>query len=121
MYRRHNHTFFLINAVGDLSRVSLKCPLNDKSVIFEKKLEIITLSGYVRSHESHIHISVSDENFRLFDWHLLAGSIVHKSLDILIGVIPNFNNTLIGSSKHNSSSVDIYVLPDCPCQKELLY
>jgi hypothetical protein len=42
LHRRHNHTFFLISAVGGPSKVSLKCPLNDKPVIFEKKLEIIT-------------------------------------------------------------------------------
>ena len=57
LHRDHNSTSFLISAVGDLSRVSFKCPLNDKAVIFEKKLEIITLSGYLRSNESHIHIS----------------------------------------------------------------
>tara|TARA_Y100001968_G_C18776124_1_gene444470 strand:+ start:195 stop:452 length:258 start_codon:yes stop_codon:yes gene_type:complete len=32
----------------------------------------------------------------------------------LIGLIPNLNKTLIGISKHNSSSVDIYFLPECP-------
>ena len=35
-------TSFLISAVGDLSKVTLKCPLNERPVIFEKKLEIIT-------------------------------------------------------------------------------
>ena len=109
-----NSTSFLISAVGDLSKVSFKCPLNDKQVIFEKKLEIITLSGYVRSHESHIHISASDENCMLFGGHLLAGIIVHKLLDVLIGVIPNLNKTLIGTSKINSATVNIYVLTDCP-------
>ena len=36
LHRSHNHTFFLISSVGDLSRVSFKCPLNDKSGIFER-------------------------------------------------------------------------------------
>ena len=45
LHRHNNSTSFLISAVGALSRVSFKCPLNDKAVIFEKKLEIITLSG----------------------------------------------------------------------------
>ena len=44
-------------------------------------------------------MSVSgDEKFRLLGGHLLAGTIVHKSLDVLIGVIPNLNKRLIGSS-----------------------
>ena len=37
------------------------------------------LSGYVRSSESHFHISVSDENCSVFGGHLLPGTIVLKS------------------------------------------
>ena len=81
LHKHHNSTLFLISAVGDLSRVSFKCPLNDKPIIFEKKLEIISLSGYLRSTDSHLHISVSDENCCVFLGHLLPGSIVLKSLE----------------------------------------
>ncbi len=35
----YNSTSFLISAVGDLSKVSFKCPLNDKPIIIEKKLD----------------------------------------------------------------------------------
>ena len=41
LHRHHNFTSFLISAVVDLSKVSFKCPLNDQTVIFEKKLELI--------------------------------------------------------------------------------
>ena len=39
-------TTFLISAFGDLSAVSFKCLLNEKPITLEKKLELITLSGY---------------------------------------------------------------------------
>ena len=120
LHKHHNSTSFLISAVGDLSKVSFKCPLNDKPLILEKKLEIITLSGYIRSNESHLHISVSDENGSVFGGHLLSGTIVLKSLDILIGVIPNLNKTSIGSSGRIYSNVEIYILPDCPWSKRAL-
>ena len=42
-----NSISFLISAVCDLSKVSFKCPLNKKPVILNKKLQIITLSGYL--------------------------------------------------------------------------
>ncbi len=116
----HNSTSFLISAVGDLSKVSFKCPLNDKPVILEKKLEIITLTGFLKTSESHFHISVSDEKCSVFGGHLLPGTIVLKSLDVLIGVIPNLNKRLIGNSSHNLSDVDIYILPDCPWSKRAL-
>jgi len=114
LHRDRNSTSFLISAVGDLSKVSFKCPLNDKPVIFEKKLEIITLSGYLRSTESHLHISASDENCIVFGGHLLSGTIVLKSLDILIGVTPHLEKKLITSSINKPACVDIYVLPNCP-------
>ena len=120
LHKHNNSTSFLISAVGDLSKVSFKCPLNENPVIFEKKLEIITLSGYIRSNDSHLHISVSDENCTVFGGHLLSGTFVLKSLDVLIGVIPNLNTTSIGSSKHIHSTVDIYILPDCPWSNRAL-
>ena len=113
-----NSTSFLISAVGDLSKVSFKCPLNQKPIIIEKKLEIITLSGYLRSKESHIHVSVSDDNCRVFGGHLLSGSTVLKSLDILIGVIPDLKQKSLFNAKNDCSCVDIYVLPDCPWSKK---
>ena len=120
MDRYDKSSSFLICAVGNLSKVSFKFSLNDRPVIFEKKLEIITLSGYIRSHESHIHISTSNKNCSIFFGHLLSGTILHKLLDFLIGVIPNLNKTLIGSSKHNSLCVDIYFTPDFPWSKRAL-
>ena len=85
----NNSTLFLLSAVGDLSKVSFKCPSNKKPISFEKKPEIITLSGYLRSKDCHLHISVSDDNCKVFGGHLLSGTIVLKSLDILVGVIPD--------------------------------
>ena len=120
LHKHDNSISFLISAVGDLSKVSFKCPLNDKPVIFEKKLEIITLSGYISSAESHLHISASDENCRVFFCIFLLKKIVLKSLDVLIGVIPNLKKISIGSSMLNPSNVDIYVLPDCPWSKRAI-
>ncbi len=120
LQKYHNSTSFLISTVGDLSKVSFKCPKNDQPVIFEKKLEIITLSGYIRANESHLHISVSDENCSVFGGHLLSGTIVLKSLDVLIGVIPNLDKTSFFNSKHIPAYVEIYILPDCPWSKRAL-
>ena len=49
--------------------------------------------------------------------HLLPGTIVLKSLDVLIGGISDLGKTSISNSKYNPARVDIYVLPDCPCSK----
>ena len=107
-------TFFLMSAVGDLSKVVFKCPLNNKPILIDKKLEIISLNGYIKSEENHIHISVSDENCSVYGGHLLPGSIVLKSLDLLLFVKPNLKHLKTESIKNNPSIVDIYILPNCP-------
>ena len=116
----HKSTSFLISAVGDLSKVTFKCPLNEKPIILEKKLEIITLSGYLKSNECHLHISVSDENCKVFGGHLLSGTTVLKSLDVLVGVIPSIKQQSLACANDPKANVDIYVLPDCPWSKRAL-
>ena len=110
----------MLSAVGDLSKVSFKCPLNEKPKTFDRNLEIITLSGYLTSTGSHLHISVADENCSVFGGHLLPGSTVLKSIDILLGLIPDLKQQSIGVEADNPASVDIYVLPDCPWSKRAL-
>ena len=116
----HNETSFLISAVGDLSQVSFKCPSNEKPLTLKKKLEIITLNGYLSSSVSHLHISVADDSCAVFGGHLLPGTLVLKSLDILLGVIPNLKQQFLNQINDNVVIVDIYVLPDCPWSKRAL-
>ena len=87
-------------------------PLNEKPIIIQNKLEIITLSGYLKESFSHLHISVSDNNCSVFRGHLLPGSIVLKSVDFSVGVIPNLNQQSKSNVNINSTVVDIYVLSD---------
>ena len=106
--------------MGDLSKITFKCPLNKNPVIHQKKLELITLSGYLTSNESHLHISVSDNNCNVFGGHLLPGTIVFKSLDILLGVMPNLKQQSIRSKNDSNVSVEVYILKDCPWSKRAL-
>ena len=120
LHSHHQSTSFLISSVGDLSKVSFKCPSDDKPITLEKKLEIITLSGFLTNTSSHFHISVSDQNCSVFGGHLLPGTTVLKSLDVLVGVLPDLQQISIDSKYVTPSIVDIYVLPDCPWSKRAL-
>ena len=73
--------------------------------------------GYLTSTETHLHISVFEENCSLFWVHFLSGTTLLNSLNGLIGVIPNLRQQSIFSSLDNSASVYIYVLPDYPSSK----
>ena len=60
-----NSTSFLLSAVGDLSMVSFKCPLNEKPIILDKKLGIIILSAYLTSKGSHVTYYLINYNCNL--------------------------------------------------------
>ena len=83
-------------------------------------MEIINLSGYLSSTDNHLHISLSDENCNVLGGHLLSGSVVLKSLDVLLGVIPNLKQKSIYKKIDKTASVHIYILPDCPWSKRAL-
>ena len=78
------------------------------------------MSGYLTSTGNHLHISVSDENCNVLGGHLLSGSIVLKSLDVLLGVIPNLKQKSISKPIDKPARVHIYILPDCPWSKRAL-
>ena len=78
------------------------------------------MSGYITSTDSHLHISVSDDNCSVFGGHLLSGTIVLKSLDVLLCVFPDLNKQTIGMEDHTTANVDSYVLFDCPWSKRAL-
>ncbi len=75
------------------------------------------MTGYLISIESHIHISIFDENCNVYEVHLLPGTIVYKSLNILLGGIPNFKTQKIFNLNEHPTIVEIYGLPDCPWSK----
>ena len=83
-------------------------------------MEIITLSGYVTSTESHLRISVSDNNCDVFGCHLLPRIIVLKSGDVLLGVFADLNQKTITRANDSPSIIDIYILPDCSWSKRYL-
>ena len=69
---------------------------------------------------SVIFMSVSLMKISKFFVHLLSGTTVLKSLDVLVGVIPSIKQQSLSCSNDHTTNVDIYVLPDCPWSKRAL-
>ena len=56
---------------------------------FEEKLEIVSLVGTLSRHGCHLHISVSDEQGRVFGGHLMDGAHIYTTAEVLLGIIPD--------------------------------
>ncbi len=78
------------------------------------------MSGYLKLLDPHLHISVSDDDFHVIGGLFLSGTIVLKSLDILLSVIPNLQYKTIGNINDKPDIVDVYVLQDCPWLKRAI-
>lgn len=74
----------VLSAVGSLTQVTLR--FANQEIHNEKKghFEIVSITGTVSIHGSHIHISVSDGQGRTFGGHLVRGCIVYTTAEVVI-------------------------------------
>ena len=74
----------VISAVGSLSEVSLRLANRAETTTFEGKHEIISLSGTLSKNGIHLHMSVANSDGQVFGGHVMEGSVIHTTLEIVI-------------------------------------
>ena len=109
---KENKTGYVLSVVGNLSVAKFQCPGKDKATTMKKHLEIIALNGTISPKKCHLHISLSDEECKLWAGHLEEGSIILKGADLLIGFLDENLNKKGDQTK--IQTVEIFILPDCP-------
>ncbi|MBE9636624.1 DUF296 domain-containing protein [Salipiger pacificus] len=82
------HAGFVVACVGSLSKVCLRPAGLDTPMALEVTLEIVSLSGTFSENGPHLHISVSDSKGTMLGGHLLEGSIVRTTAEVVIGLAP---------------------------------
>lgn len=80
----------LVSIVGSLSHGKLRMPGAKIVRDWTEELEIVSGTGTLSINGSHIHIAVSDINGKVIGGHLVNGSIVRTTAEI---VILNFTDT----------------------------
>ena len=121
--RNHNANGFVLGIVGDLSTVAFQCPNRDEITFLEGPLEIITVNGTVSPDNVHLHISVSDNECKLWGGHLEIGSKILKGAEILIGLPAKqeiINKIESPINKANTYRIEIAVLPNCPWSARII-
>ncbi|MCC6189521.1 MAG: DNA-binding protein [Anaerolineales bacterium] len=78
----------VLASVGSLTRAVLRFANQPKATILEGYFEIVALTGTLARHGSHIHIAISDGEGRTYGAHLMDGSRVYTTAEIVIGVVP---------------------------------
>lgn len=77
----------IITCVGNVSKAVLRMA-NAKIVkTWEGTFEIISLVGTVEAKDSHLHLSISDEQGDAFGGHLKNGTVVGVTAEMVIGEV----------------------------------
>ena len=76
----------LLSGVGSLTHAALRLANREFISDFEGHFEIVSITGTVSIHGSHLHISVSDGDGRTIGGHLGPGCKIYTTAEIVIGV-----------------------------------
>jgi predicted DNA-binding protein with PD1-like motif len=80
---------FVVSGIGSLSGASIRFAGAETAARIEGNLEILTLAGSLSPDGSHLHISVSDAEGRVFGGHAAPRCTVRTTAEILIAVLPD--------------------------------
>ncbi|MFC1236241.1 PPC domain-containing DNA-binding protein [Vibrio sp. F74] len=93
------HAGSIASCVGCLSSVSLRLAGAQKTLQLNGSLEIVSVMGTLTPEHQHIHLSVSDDTGRVIGGHLLDGSIIDTTVELIVHHYPTltfsreFDNT----------------------------
>lgn len=74
----------VLSGVGSLTRVALQFANQKSAAELDGFFEIVSMTGTVSIHGSHLHISVSDQTGRTMGGHLLPGCIIYTTAEIVL-------------------------------------
>jgi len=76
----------ILSGVGSLTRVTLRFANRGDHSTFDGHFEIVSITGTVSVHGSHIHISVSDGDGKTTGGHLAQGCKIYTTAEIVLAV-----------------------------------
>jgi predicted DNA-binding protein with PD1-like motif len=86
LFVRENHiqAGCVLSGVGSLTHVALRFANQDTYAGFEGHFEIVSITGTISAHGSHMHLSVSGEDGKTLGGHLESGCKIYTTAEIVI-------------------------------------
>jgi predicted DNA-binding protein with PD1-like motif len=91
--KNHIEAGFFISGIGSLKTLQLRLANSTDLLIKNENFEILSLQGSVSSDGLHIHVSVADAKGQVFGGHLMEGSLIYTTAEILVAVCPDHEFT----------------------------
>ena len=80
---------YVLTCVGSLKRAVIRFADASDGMVLEQPLEILTLSGTLSRYGAHLHITVADAHGHVLGGHLLEGSLIYTTAELVLGLIPD--------------------------------
>ena len=81
---------FIAACTGSLSSAAIRFAGRSETTLLKGTFELISLSGTLDTEGGHLHLSIADENGLMTGGHLMDGSIVRTTMELVIGILPDF-------------------------------
>ena len=76
----------VLSAVGSLTHATLRLANREFYSEYDGHFEIVSMTGTVSIHGSHLHISISDENGKTIGGHLVPGCKIYTTAEMVIAI-----------------------------------
>ena len=81
---KHVQAGCVLSGVGSLSHATLRLADRDYNSEYEGPFEIVSITGTVSVHGSHLHISISDGDGRTIGGHFESGCKIYTTAEIVL-------------------------------------
>ena len=83
----------VLSGVGCLTHIRLRDAGGVNIHAWEEDMEIVSLTGTVSLHGSHLHISLSRRDLSVLGGHLMPGCLVNTTAEIILLELPGLSFT----------------------------
>jgi hypothetical protein len=86
-YVRHHaiEAGWIATCVGSLTQAHLRFANQEEGTLVSGHFEIVSLTGTVSVHGVHLHVCISDSSGKTIGGHLLEGSLVYTTAEVVLG------------------------------------
>lgn len=91
VHEKHIGAGCVLSGVGSLAHAILRLANRDLSSEYEGPFEIVSITGTLSIHGSHLHIAISDGDGKTIGGHLESGCKIYTTAEIVLAV---FNDVI---------------------------
>ena len=80
---------YIITCVGSLNKATIRLSNRNETQTWKETFEITSLTGTLSPDGNHLHISIANKDGNTIGGHLMDGTIVYTTAEIIIGEAPD--------------------------------